>query len=57
MVYKAGDVIPRIEAPVVHLRTGDEQPIAFPEACPQCGDAHRHLASSGGGACAAVSAA
>ncbi|MFJ7624888.1 NAD-dependent DNA ligase LigA [Streptomyces sp. NPDC097595] len=37
MVYKAGDIIPRIEAPVAHLRTGDEQPIAFPEACPQCG--------------------
>nr|BFE79700.1 NAD-dependent DNA ligase LigA [Planobispora longispora] len=38
-VYKAGDVIPRVEAPVVHLRTGDEQPIVFPEACPNCGDA------------------
>ncbi|MFE7576251.1 NAD-dependent DNA ligase LigA [Streptomyces sp. NPDC057521] len=37
MVYKAGDIIPRIEAPVAHLRTGDEQPIDFPEACPQCG--------------------
>ncbi|MFD5350276.1 NAD-dependent DNA ligase LigA, partial [Streptomyces anulatus] len=37
MVYKAGDIIPRIEAPVVHLRTGDETPIAFPESCPQCG--------------------
>ncbi|MEW1890821.1 NAD-dependent DNA ligase LigA [Streptomyces sp. NBC_00523] len=37
MVYKAGDIIPRIEAPVAHLRTGDEQPIEFPEACPQCG--------------------
>ncbi|MGR8007207.1 NAD-dependent DNA ligase LigA [Streptomyces hypolithicus] len=37
MVYKAGDIIPRIEAPVVHLRTGDERPIIFPEACPQCG--------------------
>ncbi|GAA3445392.1 NAD-dependent DNA ligase LigA [Planomonospora venezuelensis] len=36
-VYKAGDVIPRVQAPVVHLRTGDEQPIAFPEACPRCG--------------------
>jgi DNA ligase (NAD+) len=36
-VYKAGDVIPRVEAPVVHLRTGDEQPIVFPEACPACG--------------------
>ncbi|WP_328404405.1 NAD-dependent DNA ligase LigA [Streptomyces sp. NBC_00390] len=37
MVYKAGDIIPRIEAPVAHLRTGDEKPIAFPDACPQCG--------------------
>lgn len=37
MVYKAGDVIPRIEAPVAHLRTGAEQPIVFPEVCPQCG--------------------
>ncbi|MFE1229632.1 NAD-dependent DNA ligase LigA [Streptomyces sp. NPDC058745] len=37
MVYKAGDIIPRVEAPVAHLRTGEEQPIGFPEACPQCG--------------------
>ncbi|WP_428934621.1 NAD-dependent DNA ligase LigA [Streptomyces sp. ACT015] len=37
MVHRAGDVIPRVEAPVVHLRTGEEQPIAFPEACPRCG--------------------
>ncbi|MEK8145692.1 helix-hairpin-helix domain-containing protein [Streptomyces sp. M10(2022)] len=37
MVYKAGDIIPRIEAPVVHLRTGDEQRIEFPQDCPQCG--------------------
>ncbi|MFE9884303.1 NAD-dependent DNA ligase LigA [Streptomyces scopuliridis] len=37
MVYKAGDIIPRIEAPVAHLRTGEERPIAFPESCPQCG--------------------
>ena len=37
MVYKAGDIIPRIEAPVAHLRTGEEQPIVFPEVCPQCG--------------------
>jgi len=37
MVYKAGDIIPRIEAPVAHLRTGEEQPVAFPEVCPQCG--------------------
>lgn len=37
MVYKAGDIIPRIEAPVAHLRTGSERAIAFPEVCPQCG--------------------
>ncbi|MCX5563133.1 NAD-dependent DNA ligase LigA [Streptomyces sp. NBC_00038] len=39
MVHRAGDVIPRIEAPVAHLRTGEEQPIAFPEECPRCGSA------------------
>ncbi|MEU9283575.1 NAD-dependent DNA ligase LigA [Streptomyces sp. NPDC048275] len=37
MVHRAGDVIPRVEAPVVQLRTGDEQPIVFPEVCPRCG--------------------
>ncbi|MFF4350289.1 NAD-dependent DNA ligase LigA [Streptomyces sp. NPDC001530] len=37
MVHRAGDVIPRIEAPVAHLRAGDEQPIAFPDVCPRCG--------------------
>ncbi|WP_405506027.1 NAD-dependent DNA ligase LigA [Streptomyces cyaneofuscatus] len=37
MVYKAGDIIPRIEAPVAHLRTGEETPIEFPASCPQCG--------------------
>ncbi|MFD9325140.1 NAD-dependent DNA ligase LigA [Streptomyces sp. NPDC060065] len=39
MVHRAGDVIPRIEAPVAHLRTGEEQPIDFPEVCPRCGAA------------------
>lgn len=39
MVHRAGDVIPRIEAPVAHLRTGEEQPIEFPEVCPRCGSA------------------
>ncbi|MEU7828520.1 NAD-dependent DNA ligase LigA [Nonomuraea sp. NPDC049129] len=38
-VYKAGDVIPRVEAPVVHLRRGDERPIEIPQVCPSCGDA------------------
>ncbi|MEY9996869.1 DNA ligase (NAD+) [Streptomyces sp. V4I8] len=37
MVHRAGDVIPRIEAPVAHLRTGDEKAIIFPEVCPRCG--------------------
>ncbi|MEU9702586.1 NAD-dependent DNA ligase LigA [Streptomyces sp. NPDC047981] len=37
MVHKAGDIIPRVEAPVAQLRTGEEQPIEFPESCPQCG--------------------
>ncbi|MGW4566164.1 NAD-dependent DNA ligase LigA [Streptomyces sp. NPDC004561] len=37
MVHRAGDVIPRVEAPVAHLRTGAEQPILFPEVCPRCG--------------------
>ncbi|MEO3876647.1 NAD-dependent DNA ligase LigA [Nonomuraea sp. B12E4] len=39
VIYKAGDVIPRVEAPVVHLRTGDEKPIEIPQACPSCGGA------------------
>ncbi|MFC5182505.1 NAD-dependent DNA ligase LigA [Actinomadura harenae] len=38
-VYRAGDVIPRVEAPVVQLRTGDETAIPIPEVCPRCGDA------------------
>ncbi|WP_406193334.1 NAD-dependent DNA ligase LigA [Kitasatospora sp. NBC_01560] len=38
-VYRAGDVIPRVEAPLVDERTGAEQPIEFPQACPRCGDA------------------
>ncbi|WTQ62868.1 NAD-dependent DNA ligase LigA (plasmid) [Streptomyces sp. NBC_00158] len=38
-VYRAGDVIPRVEAPLADQRTGTETPIAFPEACPRCGDA------------------
>ncbi|GLW52142.1 NAD-dependent DNA ligase LigA [Kitasatospora phosalacinea] len=38
-VYRAGDVIPRVEAPLVEERTGAEQPIVFPSACPRCGEA------------------
>ena len=36
-VYKAGDIIPRIEAPVVALRGEDATPIELPTACPKCG--------------------
>ena len=36
-VYRAGEVIPRVEAPVTSLRSGAEQPITFPETCPRCG--------------------
>ncbi|MDX3525661.1 NAD-dependent DNA ligase LigA [Streptomyces sp. ID05-39B] len=39
MVHRAGDVIPRVEAPVAHLRTGEEVPIVFPAVCPRCGSA------------------
>ena len=37
IVYRAGEVIPRVEGVVTTLRTGDEEPIVFPEACPRCG--------------------
>lgn len=36
-VVRAGDVVPRLEAPVVTARTGVEKPIAVPEECPRCG--------------------
>jgi DNA ligase (NAD+) len=37
IVYRAGEVIPRVEGAVAGLRTGAETPIVFPEACPRCG--------------------
>lgn len=37
-VYRAGDVIPRVEAPLTDQRTGAETAIVFPVACPRCGD-------------------
>ncbi|MEV0649905.1 NAD-dependent DNA ligase LigA [Phytomonospora sp. NPDC050363] len=36
-VYKAGDVIPRVEAPVVDLRGPDATPVELPSVCPKCG--------------------
>ncbi|MBQ0890019.1 NAD-dependent DNA ligase LigA [Streptomyces sp. RM72] len=35
-VWKAGDIIPRIESPVTALRTGAETDIVLPEVCPKC---------------------
>ncbi|MEV0645381.1 NAD-dependent DNA ligase LigA [Phytomonospora sp. NPDC050363] len=36
-VFKAGDIIPRIEAPVVALRGEDAVAIELPSVCPKCG--------------------
>ena len=38
LVERAGDVIPYIVKPLAELRTGNEEPIAFPTHCPVCGD-------------------
>ena len=37
LVQRAGEVIPRLEAPVVEARTGAETPIVPPAVCPRCG--------------------
>ncbi|MFJ9576492.1 NAD-dependent DNA ligase LigA [Streptomyces sp. NPDC101191] len=36
-VYKAGDIIPRVQAPVVELRPQGAVPVPLPDACPNCG--------------------
>ncbi len=36
VVQKAGDIIPEVVAPVVALRTGEEQVYAMPTVCPEC---------------------
>jgi DNA ligase (NAD+) len=36
-VYKAGDIIPRVQAAVVRLRPAGAQEVPLPEACPNCG--------------------
>ncbi|WP_030753167.1 NAD-dependent DNA ligase LigA [Streptomyces griseus] len=36
-VHKAGDIIPRVQAPVVGLRPGGAVPVPLPAACPNCG--------------------
>jgi DNA ligase (NAD+) len=35
-VARAGDVIPKVIKVVTDVRTGDEEPFAFPETCPVC---------------------
>ncbi|MCX5876501.1 MAG: NAD-dependent DNA ligase LigA [Deltaproteobacteria bacterium] len=37
LVQRAGDVIPEVVKPVIENRTGQEQPIVMPTACPECG--------------------
>ncbi|WP_456387333.1 NAD-dependent DNA ligase LigA [Desulfolithobacter sp.] len=37
LIQRAGDVIPEVIKPIVEKRTGREQPILFPEKCPECG--------------------
>ncbi len=36
-VYKAGDIIPRVQAAVVRLRPAGATQVPLPEACPRCG--------------------
>ncbi|MFB7032571.1 NAD-dependent DNA ligase LigA, partial [Streptomyces sp. NPDC056295] len=36
-VYKAGDIIPRVQAAVVELRPRDAVPVPLPHECPHCG--------------------
>ncbi|MFE1190154.1 NAD-dependent DNA ligase LigA [[Kitasatospora] papulosa] len=61
-VWKAGDIIPRIEAPVLDLRGEDVTPIAFPDACPKCGGEvdksgkRWECADSSGGGCGLLAA-
>lgn len=37
ILRKAGDVIPEIVGPLVHLRTGKEKKFVMPTQCPECG--------------------
>src|SRR5688572_12114786 len=37
IIEKAGDVIPRVVAPVLSRRPGDSQPWTMPTVCPRCG--------------------
>ena len=39
VIEKAGDVIPRVVAPILSLRPGNSQPWVMPTTCPECGSA------------------
>ena len=41
VIEKAGDVIPRVIAPVLSLRPDDSEPWSMPAACPVCGSTLR----------------
>ncbi|MFB6523874.1 NAD-dependent DNA ligase LigA [Streptomyces sp. NPDC056401] len=38
-VYKAGDIVPRVQAAVTSLRPDDAREVPLPTVCPQCGGA------------------
>ncbi len=40
---RAGDVIPYVIGPIIHIRTGDEIIFDPPETCPTCGQQVEHL--------------
>lgn len=37
-IYKAGDVIPRVDSVIKEVRTGKEEPFKYPDTCPICGE-------------------
>jgi DNA ligase (NAD+) len=39
VIEKAGDVIPRVVAPILSLRPADSRPWVMPTTCPECGSA------------------
>jgi DNA ligase (NAD+) len=41
VLEKAGDVIPKVVAPILDLRPGDAQPWVMPTTCPECGSVLR----------------
>jgi DNA ligase (NAD+) len=41
VIEKAGDVIPRVVAPVLNLRPADSAPFVMPTECPVCGSSLR----------------